>query len=595
MLLRRMIFLLVLLSLWPMALRGQELVVNGGLETWKSCPDGPVMKRLKVDGKVKGVQGNPDLYAACSASFGVPENWSGQQAAWDGEAYAGLVLTSDMPMECSSREYLQFPLSEPLQNGRRYRLTFRVSAAEHSGYVTDRVAAQFSTVDHGRKGFPAALRERADVEDPLGRMLNDTSGWTTVTGLYNAKGGEGFVVIGNFQRCNSSTRVRMYPGKTAGLERKSAARMDPNTRRGAWREWMARTAYVYLDGVSLMPDSTSPERIEVITAELACPEDMPEAMGPELIPDPGFERNLHPTPYSWRNASRATPDLVDGETGLYLYSDGYRDNREYIRTPLTETLSPCSTYRVSMDVRLNPSYSFAVDAIGVAVTDSFTNRYDRLRIELPWAWRSPAGALLANSDGWMTLCGSFVPTVCATQLLVGNFSPDSATTIVRTGAEGDGPFAYYFVDNIHLAAVGEVPGCVDPCGAHVPLAEELPAPAEEWPERVLLYFHSDSELPLNVEPEALDRLVERLKADPSLSLHITGHADNSGTEPANLRLAQARAERLRALLLERAAPPTSIHCYSEGSSKPIADNATVEGRALNRRVVVELKSGRPEE
>lgn len=500
-----------------MALWGQELVVNGDLESWKRCPDGPVMKRLKVDGKVKGVKGDPDLYAACSTSFGVPENWSGQQAAWDGEAYTGLVLTRDMPMECSSREYLQFPLSEALQNGRRYRLTFRVSTAEHSGYVTDRVAAQFSTVDHGLKGFPAALHERADVEGPLGRMLNDTSGWTTVTGLFNAKGGERSVVIGNFQRCNSSTRVRMYPSKSVGLERKNAARMDPDARRGAWREWMARTAYVYLDGVSLMPDSTSPDRIELLTPELACPEDVPRAIGPELIPDPGFERNLHPTPYSWRNASRATPDLFDGETGIHLYSDGYRDNREFIRTPLIEVLSPCMRYRLSMDVRLNPSYAFAADAIGVAVTDSFSNRYDRLRIDLPWAWRSPS------------------------------------------------------------------------------FAEALPAPAEEWPKRVLLYFPSDSDLPLNVEPEALDRLVERLKADRSLSLHITGHADNSGTEPSNLRLAKTRAERLRALLLERAAPPTSIHCYSEGSNKPIADNATEEGRALNRRVVLELKSAKLEE
>lgn len=111
---------------------------------------------------------------------------------------------------------------------------------------------------------------------------------------------------------------------------------------------------------------------------------------------------------------------------------------------------------------------------------------------------------------------------------------------------------------------------------------------------MLLYFQNDNDLPLNVEPEALDRLVERLKADRSHSLHITGHADNSGTEPSNLRLAQTRAERRRALLLECAAPPTSIHCYSKGSNKPIADNATVEGRALNRRVLLELKSGKLE-
>ncbi|MBK7085385.1 MAG: hypothetical protein IPH53_12270 [Flavobacteriales bacterium] len=76
-------------------------------------PHGPAVKRLKVDGKVKAAQGDPDLYATCSGSFGVPANWSGQQAAWEGKAYAGLLLTTDMPNECGAREYLQFPLKAP--------------------------------------------------------------------------------------------------------------------------------------------------------------------------------------------------------------------------------------------------------------------------------------------------------------------------------------------------------------------------------------------------------------------------------------------------------------------------------------------------
>jgi flagellar motor protein MotB len=573
----------------PNAVRGQELVVNGGLEVHDRCPTGPVVKRLKVDGKVKAAQGDPDLYDACSATFGVPGNWSGHQEAWEGDAYAGSVLTSDMPNECGMREYLQFPLNAALENGRRYRITFRVSPSEHSGYVTDRIGAHFSVVDHSKKGFPPALRERADVENALGRMLNDTSGWTTVTGLYNAKGGERFVVIGNFHTCNASTRTRLYGGKKAGMERKAAARMDPDKQRGAWREWMSRTAYVFLDGVSLIPDSTSPDRITALTSELACPVEVPMATGPELIPDPGFERNLHPTPQSWRNASDGTPDLFDGVTGLYLYSDGYRDNREYIRIPLADTLSPCSTYRVSMDVQMNPAYAFAVDAIGVAVTDTFSTRRDRMRIDLPWAWSSPPGALLAPGTGPMTLCGTFVPTLCARQLLVGNFGPDSSTTIVRTGAESDGPFAYYFVDNVHLAAVDTVPGCVDPCRAAVLMADvELPKDVA-WPDHVVLHFDSDSELPIEVDAGALDQLAAALDADRSLTLHITGHTDDTGTAARNKRLARARAEGLRTLMVQRGAPAASISTYSPGSSSPLADNATPEGRAMNRRVEVELR------
>ena len=588
MLLRWGALLLVLLVVRPMALRAQELVVNGGLETWSRCPSGPAVKKGKVDGRVRSAQGDPDLYATCSEEFGVPDNWSGHQSAWEGDAYAGLVLTSDMPNECGMREYLQFPLHTPLEAGKRYRLTFRVSAAEHSGYVTDRVAARFSTNDLARKGLPPALRERPEVTNPLGRMLNDTSGWTTVTGIYNAMGGERFVIIGNFHPCNSSTRVRMHAGTKASMQRKAAARLDPVTKRGAWREWMSRTAYAYLDGVSLVPDTTTPERIAAITAEQACPRDVPQAIGPELVPDPGFDRNTHPTPTSWRNASAGTPDLLEGVTGIYLYSAGHPDNREYIRTPLNATLSPCSTYGISMDVRLNPTYAFAVDAIGVAVTDTFSTRHDRMRLDLPWAWRSPPGALLMHSERPITLCGTFVPGNCASQLLVGNFGADSATTMVRAGAEGDGPFAYVFVDNIHLTAVDHTPGCVDPCTAQMTLVAEEPTPPAPMPALLVFRFDSDRDQPLVVDTVLLNEFAAMLQATPGAQLSITGHTDASGTAARNQQLALARAVRLRELLVASGAPASSIVVSSAGNSTPLATNATPEGRALNRRVEVEV-------
>lgn len=582
------LFALALLSAPLGVAHGQELVVNGGLETFDRCPKGPTVKRLKVDGKVRSAQGDPDLYAACSAPFGVPSNWSGQQAAWEGAAYAGLVLTTDMHNECAAREYIQFPLKAPLESGRRYRLTFHVSPAEHSGYVTDRVAALFSEVDHAAKGLSPALRELADVQNTSGRLLNDTTGWTTVTGIHNAKGGERYVLIGNFHTCGASTRIRMDASKKASMQRKAATRLDTDEGRGMWRNAMGHTAYIYLDGVSLMPDTTAPQHINTLTSDLACGVQVPRAIGPELIADPGFDRNLHPTPDSWRNASDGTPDLFDGETGLYLYSDGYPDNREYIRIPLAEPLNPCTTYRVSLDVRRNPSYAFAVDAIGVAVTDTFTTRRDRLRIELPWAWRSPPGALMAQSDRAMTLCGTFTPTVCARHLLVGNFGADSATTIVQVGPDGDGPFAYSFVDNVHLAAVSSALGCVDPCPALLSVSEATSANTNEWPDRIVLHFATDSDLPLELDAGALDRLAITLNADRTMRLHITGHADDSGTPAHNRRLAQARADRLRDLLVQRGAPLTSIDTSSAGSDRPIADNTSPEGRAMNRRVEVEV-------
>lgn len=570
------------------AISAQELVVNGGLERFVRCPEGPVTKLLKVDGEVKAAQGDPDLYSACSPTFGVPLNWSGSQAAWDGATYAGLVLTSDFPDECGMREYLQFPLERPLENGRRYRLSFRISAAENSGYFTDRAGAIFSQDDLGRTGLVGQLRERAMVDNRLGRFLNDTTGWTTVTGVYNALGGERFVLIGNFHPCNSSSRVRVTTDKKLSMELKSAARLDPLPRRGAWHEWMARTAYAFLDGVSLVPDTTSPERITVLDASEACTADDPPDHGPELIPDPGFQHNEHPRPDTWRNSSDGTPDLLDERTGLYLFSAAYRDNREYIRTPLLAPLSPCATYRVAFDVQRNRTYAYAVDAIGVAVTDTFTTRRDRMRMDLPWVWRSPPGLLIDNTARPITVCGTFSPSTCATQLLLGNFSPDSASTVIRTGTETEGPFAYYFVDNVHLHEVARASGCVDPCpGPVIDTAGTALHPSLR-PDRTTLRFDSDSILPIGADGDVLRQLADLQLADPALQLRITGHADDSGTSAHNQVLAQARADRVRSTLEHLGVPADRITVLSMGSTQPVGDNATPEGRALNRRVEVEL-------
>lgn len=566
----------------------QELVINGSLEVFDRCPQGPVIKTLKVDGRVKAAQGDPDLYSACSSGFGVPLNWSGAQSAWEGATYAGLVLTSDMPDECGSREFLQFPLEQALENGRRYRLTFRVSVAEYSGYITDRVGAIFSAEDLSRKGVPAQLRERAHMENPMGRLLGDTASWATVSGLYNAIGGERYVVVGNFHPCNSSTRKELNADKKAGMKRKADARMDPEPRRGAWHEWMKRTAYVYLDGVSLVADTSAPEHIALLAAEQACLDGAAFATGPELIPDPGFDHNVHPKPDSWRNASSGTPDLLNGMTGLYTYSQGYSDNREYIRIPLADTLSPCTTYRIAFDVWRNSTYAYAMDAIGIAVTDTFSTRYDRERLRFPWAWRSPRGLPISHTDSPMTLCGTFAPTLCATQLLLGNFDPDTACTLMLAGNENDGPFAYYYVDNVHLNAVERIAGCVDTCRASVIEVEADRVPGPTLADRIALYFDTDCDQPIGRHAVELDRLAALLKDEPTLRIRIIGHTDDSGTLVHNEQLAQARADRLRSALIGRGAPGDHITTSSAGSREPLADNATEEGRALNRRAEVEV-------
>ncbi|MGV6859375.1 MAG: OmpA family protein, partial [bacterium] len=85
----------------------------------------------------------------------------------------------------------------------------------------------------------------------------------------------------------------------------------------------------------------------------------------------------------------------------------------------------------------------------------------------------------------------------------------------------------------------------------------------------------------------LDKLVEGLKSLTGIKLEVSGHTDDRGDAELNRNLSQQRAESVRSYLIESGVPAESLQAKGYGEEKPVADNATPEGRAQNRRV--ELK------
>jgi len=87
---------------------------------------------------------------------------------------------------------------------------------------------------------------------------------------------------------------------------------------------------------------------------------------------------------------------------------------------------------------------------------------------------------------------------------------------------------------------------------------------------------------------ALDGFVQMLIAeDKGVYLEIQGHTDSSGPEEWNLVLGKKRAESVMEYLHKQYNIPLHrMEVISYGSDKPVADNATREGRAQNRRVVI---------
>jgi len=90
----------------------------------------------------------------------------------------------------------------------------------------------------------------------------------------------------------------------------------------------------------------------------------------------------------------------------------------------------------------------------------------------------------------------------------------------------------------------------------------------------------------------LDRVAESMNAHPEAFFEIAGHTDSVGTFAYNFLLSARRAAAVRNYLIRQGVPAYKMTAVGYGEGFPIAPNATVEGRALNRRGI-ELRVKRP--
>lgn len=87
---------------------------------------------------------------------------------------------------------------------------------------------------------------------------------------------------------------------------------------------------------------------------------------------------------------------------------------------------------------------------------------------------------------------------------------------------------------------------------------------------------------------SLDELAGVLNKKSTWKLQISGHTDNVGDDDSNLILSKKRAEAVKDYLISKGITTERFVIEYFGETKPIADNATPEGRAKNRRVEMKL-------
>ncbi len=75
-----------------------------------------------------------------------------------------------------------------------------------------------------------------------------------------------------------------------------------------------------------------------------------------------------------------------------------------------------------------------------------------------------------------------------------------------------------------------------------------------------------------------------MKDNPDLKIGVEGHTDNVGDPKKNKILSEDRAKAVVSAIVKQVIDASRLSASGFGHEKPIADNATDEGRAKNRRV-----------
>jgi outer membrane protein OmpA-like peptidoglycan-associated protein len=115
---------------------------------------------------------------------------------------------------------------------------------------------------------------------------------------------------------------------------------------------------------------------------------------------------------------------------------------------------------------------------------------------------------------------------------------------------------------------------------------DIPLNPIEAGERIVLknIFFSTGSATLEEQSQSeLKKLVEFLEKNPTMKIEVSGHTDDVGADDTNMKLSQQRAESVKTYIVGKGIVADRIQSKGYGKTKPIASNATAEGKQKNRR------------
>ena len=182
-------------------------------------------------------------------------------------------------------------------------------------------------------------------------------------------------------------------------------------------------------------------------------------------------------------------------------------------------------------------------------------------------WRDSQGQVIRDGFGGCVVSGFYTPALA---------TEECAGPTAKVKSDATPPAAPSATGNL-------------PAGPKIP--EVTPAP-QQVTYKASSFFDFDKSSVKPAGRQALQAMMNQAKGADLEQIRVEGHTDAIGPAPYNQGLSERRADAVKRVLVELGAPPSKIVTEGHGETKPIADNKTREGRAQNRRVVVEFLGSR---
>ncbi|MGB3867958.1 MAG: OmpA family protein [Flavobacteriales bacterium] len=314
----------------------------GGIESAKGW-NSPTS--AKADLYSESIDSNSPAYA--------PKNANGFQSALSGINYAGVLWYSYMDKE--PRSYLQVKFKKMLKKGQKYCISYYVSLGELSKYSSDQLGAYVSRIVVNKKDA-ASLTYEAQVPDLKTKVYDDMEGWQGVCGVYEAKGDEQYLIIGNFAATD-----KVNAGKT----RRPKGEVRPQR----------PNAYFFIDDVSVTPvkllSECSCEQIDKEKSEFiygrkvtANPGLTPtERVDRSVIYFKRFSKDIDP---SMRTQMDSLASVLNANPKIKVMLTGHSDVKEMDRSSMRPDLKSLGKDRAESLKGFLVNAGIAADRISVA-------------------------------------------------------------------------------------------------------------------------------------------------------------------------------------------------------------------------------------